>query len=231
MLQADGLRPSHRVSIPSRAHASPLPAMATLMGTYDSIVEFIDATASHISEAERIDVVKDQHNHLVSTIVHLRLVQADATALINRMKQADCPFDADQVHNIITLTMGKVKGNTIAVKQPSFQVTMQTHLYLYNYINAPFWSIFQATGETMKHRIQHMVDLFLVVLGLPNPDAITKKHAVTILHVASDTDPSPQEAYDDVRMLTDVLTMKRARSKPAQPYTTFPADVEEQTRS
>ena len=61
-------------------------------------------------------------------------------------------------------------------------------------------------------------------LGLRNPDAKTKRLAVVVVHLASKDDPTPQVAYDDVHVFSDLVDDKRSSVCSKQSMAVFPED-------
>ena len=102
-------------------------------------------------------------------------------------------------------------------------VKTQQHLSLHHYLPAKFWACLESEDKK-ENKFRQLAQFMCQSLGLRNPDAKTKRLAVVIVHLASNEDPTPQRAYEDLHMFGDIVDQKRQSVCTRQTLTTFPDD-------
>ena len=162
--------------------------------------------------------------------------------LLQRIRQMGQTVPMDQVtdaleylteeHNTFNLPQRREIAEVVKQSQKSEIVgakskkgwTMQTHLYLYNYLPALLWSILES-NETLENKLKQLAAFMVQNLGLRHPCNTTKKMAVNIVLIASKQEVPPQRAYDLLHGFADFMDQKRTGIHSAQTIETFFEDV------
>ena len=114
--------------------------------------------------------------------------------MFERVSPAHCSTSLHQVQKNRALKFGAKKQQAVPT--------------LYRYLPGSRWSIL-GSQETMENKMRHLVDFMQDVLGVRRADEPTRVLAVSLTHVASNLTPTPDAAYEHVRLLSRIMVAKR----------------------
>ena len=159
---------------------------------------------------------------LLMRLRSLKPSMVEVTEVLDYLQGSDaCPFSGEQ-----KLQIGQVANATMV--DPTMVSTRaatktQQHLDLHHYLPARLWACL-GSEDKKENKFRQLAQFMCQSLGLRNPDAKTKRLAVVVVHVASNDEPTPQVAYEDMQLFGDIMDQKRSSVCTQQTMASFPED-------
>lgn len=115
----------------------------------------------------------------------------------------------------------------VAASSVRHTVKEQSFTKSYNYYPDALWGSLKS-DDTMRNKFKQMANFMVDIVQCRNPDQNSKRIMVSTVHVASGTQPDPEEAYRDVVQFSEILKTKRdANRHGMQSMRVFPDDPQD----
>ena len=183
--------------------------MSTALGLYQGVVRFMNAGIG-MQPSRKDELVASQRVHLVTAWSRLSTIAPDDSSAVLEALSGDTdsfPRDvrASLAGALLDIVTSRSASNASSEVRSKKQQAVPT---LYRYLPESRWSILKSQ-ETMENKMRHLVDFMQDVLGVRRADEPTRVLAVSLTHVASNLTPTPDAAYEHVRLLSRIMVAKR----------------------
>ena len=184
-------------------------AMSTALELYQGVVRFMNAGIG-MQPSRKDELVASQRVHLV--IVWSRwstITPDDSSAVLEALSGDTDPFPRDVRESLAGALLDIVTSGSASNASSEIRVRkQQTVPTLYRYLPESRWSILKSE-EHIENKLRQLVDFMQDVLGVRRADEPTRVLAVSTVHVASNLTPTPDAAYEHVRLLSRIMVAKR----------------------
>ena len=150
-----------------------------------------------------------------------------ATDVLEALADASSVFSHDQRLRISRVAQGVMSDEVhLATTVNKEYSSEQSLLKSYEYYPEAVWTAIKSS-DAIKNKFRQVANFLVDVLQCRNPDAQSKRIIVSTIHAASKLDPPPEDAYADVRQLSEVSKQVRDGNRGPQSLKTFPDDPTE----
>ena len=198
-----------------------------------SPLQLITAHARHIKSEVAMGIMSLEdacQAHLGDLLNVLRqskdIEMSAATEAYEHLGETTDTFNSDQRKEIANTIRACLKSASAAKARSNGSGAQCRHDFIEHYLTDKLWTILMSR-DSVKNKMRVLVTFLMKTLGMRHVHESVKTRCVSIIHVSSDIDCSPQQGYDDTCTITEIWQQLRSSIECGTTLAVFPATAEE----